>query len=63
MKVISHLDKTIGDKKKALLVKMNHDGLRLPAILNKACIYQPTHYYQRQEGLKLLQENIPPEEL
>lgn len=40
-RIMSILDKSIDDKKLALMVKMAEQGWRIPAVLNEACTLKP----------------------
>jgi len=57
------LDKSVEDKKQALLSKMTEEGWRLPAVLNETCQARPAPTFQQQTAFRLRQPDIQPQDL
>jgi hypothetical protein len=52
-RILSTLDKSLEDKKQALLVKMVEEGWRIPAVLNARCTLGKAHPVPAQSAFKL----------
>lgn len=61
--LISTLDKSCEDKKKALLAKMAEEDWRVPIVLNEACQVRPTPTFQQQSAFSLHQAEQLPQDL
>lgn len=61
--ITSTLDKSVEDKKQALLAKMTEGGWRLPALLNEACHFKPKRSFQQETAFKVVNPDLPPEDL
>ena len=52
-RIMSILDKSIEDKKQALMVKMAEEGWRIPAVLNEGCKMKPVASHAVQNTFRL----------
>jgi hypothetical protein len=62
-KIISTLDRTIEDKKLALLAKMIEEGWKIPVTLNEPCQVQPKPNLHQQHGFRPHKPSIQPQDL